>query len=97
MSNVPPLDERIQQTRAAYGEACALLGYATPNREAAEVIDHLGLTEDGQRGGRLAPFYPVSITATVDCAAQLARRYPEALLDETHAALLDLLVATVRR
>ncbi len=70
--------------------------YSNPNREADEVIDHLGVTEDGQRGGRLAAFYPEAMTAAVDRAARLARRHPEALLDEGHRALLDLLVATVQ-
>jgi hypothetical protein len=96
MENVPPLDERIQETRTAYRDACALLGYSTPNHEAAEVIDHLGVTEDGRRGGRLAAFYPEAMTAAVDRAAGLARRHPEALLAESHLALLDLLVARVR-
>ena len=96
MHSVPPRDPRIHETRAAYREACTLLGYSTPSREADEVIDLLGVMDDGQRGGKLAPFYPASTTAAVDHAARLARLHPEALIDESHLALLDLLVATVR-
>src|SRR5580704_2619795 len=88
-------DARIEETRAAYREACTLLGYAKASREADEVIDLLGVTEDGRRGARLAPFYPNELTAAVDRAAHLARMYPEALIDQNHRALLDLLLVEV--
>ncbi len=96
MQNLPPADACIQETITAYREACALLGYSGPNREADEIIDFLGVSTDGQRGGRLAAFYPESMIAAVDRAACLARLYPEALIDEASLALLDLLVARVR-
>jgi hypothetical protein len=86
---------RIRETRAAYHEACSALGYREPTREAAEVIDLLGVTEDGQRVAHLAPFYPNELTTTVDRAARLARIYPEALIDEHQLALLDLLLTQV--
>ncbi len=96
MQSVPSPDAHIHETRTAYREACALLGYSTPNREADEVIDYLGVKEDGRRGGRLAAFYRESVSVAVDRAARLARLHPEALIDEDQLALLDLLVATVR-
>lgn len=96
MESVPPSDKHIKETRAAYLEACALLGYESPNGEADGVIDLLGATEDGARGARLAAFYPETITLAIDRAARLARRYPEALLPEPHLPLLDLLVRASR-
>ncbi len=97
MRSVPAADERIQQTRAAYHEACAALGYATPSREADDVIDLLGVGADGARWARLAPFYPALITAAVDHAAKLARLYPEALLDDGERIFLDFLTRKATR
>ncbi|MBK7578940.1 MAG: hypothetical protein IPI67_01930, partial [Myxococcales bacterium] len=79
------------ETRTAYAKACALLGYSGPDHEADEVIDLVGVTDDGRRAARLAAFYPAPITEAIDRAARLARLHPEALLDAGHLPLLDLL------
>lgn len=83
--------DAAHKTRTAYAEACALLGYSGPDREADEVIDLLGVTDDGQRFAKLAGFYPAPITIAVDRAAHHARKCPEALLSDGERALLDLL------
>jgi hypothetical protein len=85
----------LNETRNAFAEACRVLGYTEPNREAEEVIDILGVTEDGKRQGRLAPFYPASITEAVDKAAHLLRKYPEALLSDDERDLLDFVLKRV--
>ena len=82
----------VAATRAAHGDACAKLGYPYPSREADEVIDLTGAGKDGRRFARLAGFYPSDLSATIDRAAALARRCPEALLSDAERALLDLLV-----
>jgi len=97
MLTLPPSDARSQATRAAYREACRLLGYAGPNAEADDVIDLLGVNDDGTRSARFAEFYPLALTAAIDRAARLARRNPEALLPVNDLALLDLLAREVIR
>ncbi len=96
MTKILQDDDTFKDTKNAFALACTALGYPEPTREAEEVIDLLGVTEDGKRGARLAPFYSESMTTLVDRAARLARLYPEALLEETHIELLDLLVRTVQ-
>jgi len=82
----------VEETRLAYQHACSVLGYKRASHEFDEIIDYLGVMEDGTRAGRLAPFYPLAITEAIDRAARLAREYPEALLSAGDRDLLDLLM-----
>jgi hypothetical protein len=88
--------DTLKETREAYANACARLGYDGPTPEAADVIDILGEADGGSRWARLAAFYPASMTADIDRAARLARKYPEALLSDSEQRLLDLLLGKGR-
>lgn len=91
------LEEAHRETREAVEAARAALGYTEPSPEADEVIDFAAVDEEGRRGAYVLPFLPRSVIEIVDRAALLARRYPEALLSETHRAALDLMLGTVTR
>lgn len=88
------LTRALIETQNSFTEACRVLGNTELTREAEEVIDILGVTEDGKRQCRLAPFYRAIVTETVDKAAQLLRKHPEALLSDDERALLDLMLRT---
>lgn len=93
----PSLEEAHRETREAVEAARAALGYTQPNPEADEVIDFAAVDEDGQRCPYTLPFFPRGVIETVDRAALLARRYPEALLSESPRAVLDLMLGTATR
>ncbi len=93
----PSLEEAHRETREAVEAARAALGYTQPNPEADEVIDFAAVDEDGQRRPYTLPFFPPRVIELVDRAVHLGRRYPEALLSETHRAALDLMLGTVTR
>ncbi len=81
-----------EQVRRTYQGAVTALGYLERDREVDEVIDLLGVEEDGSRFGRLAGFYPTAMVDAVDLAAQTAREFPEALLADAERRLLDLIM-----
>ncbi len=80
-----------EQVRRAYQGAVTALGYAERNREVDEVIDLLGVQEDGSRFGHLPGFYGRSVVDAVDAAARAARLAPEVFVSDAERALLDLI------
>lgn len=57
-----------EQVRRTYQCAVTALGYAERNLEVDEVIDLLGVHEDGSRYGHLPGFYGRSVVDAVDTA-----------------------------
>jgi hypothetical protein len=52
-----PRQTRTTRREPRTARRAPALGYSEPACEAAEVIDLLGVTDDGRRAARLAPFY----------------------------------------